>query len=149
LFRLVNAGYKVGVVRQTETAALKAVGDNKQGPFLRELKNLYTKSTFVDELVVSDIEEDTGASAGSNYLMTIVEEMRGGGGPDERVRIGIVVGINIIRIVKYKFPHCCFRLYNQLQVILFMIALKTLICEVNWRLEFCTFNRVNFFCRPH
>lgn len=88
--RLVNAGYKVGVVRQTETAALKAVGDNKQGPFLRELKNLYTKSTFVDELVVSDIEEDSGASAGSNYLMTIVEELRGGGGPDERVQIGIV-----------------------------------------------------------
>lgn len=93
IFRLVNAGYKVGVVRQTETAALKAVGDNKQGPFLRELKNLYTKSTFVDELVVSDIEEDSGASAGSNYLMTIVEELRGGGGPDERVQIGIVVRI--------------------------------------------------------
>jgi hypothetical protein len=89
--RLVNAGYKVGVVRQTETAALKAVGDNKQGPFLRELKNLYTKGTFVDEMIVSDIEEETGVSPGSNYLMCIVEEMRGGGGPDERVRVGIVV----------------------------------------------------------
>ncbi|CAO3694195.1 unnamed protein product [Umbelopsis ramanniana] len=90
--RLVNAGYKVGVVRQTETAALKAVGDNKQGPFLRELKNLYTKGTFVEEMVSADIDKDSGTSTGSssNYLMCIVEENRGGGGPDERVRVGIV-----------------------------------------------------------
>jgi DNA mismatch repair protein MSH3 len=96
--RLVNAGHKVGVVRQTETAALKAVGDNKQGPFLRELKNLYTKGTFVEEMVSADIDEDSGTSTGSssNYLMCIVEENRGGGGPDERVRVGIVVRSNAI-----------------------------------------------------
>ncbi|KAG2185327.1 hypothetical protein INT44_002117 [Umbelopsis vinacea] len=90
--RLVNAGHKVGVVRQTETAALKAVGDNKQGPFLRELRNLYTKGTFVEEMAAADIEGDSGTSpgSGSNYLMCIVEENRGGGGPDERVRVGIV-----------------------------------------------------------
>lgn len=93
VYRLVNAGYKVGVVRQTETAALKAVGENKQGPFLRELKNLYTKGTFVDEMITSDIEEESGVNQGSNYLMCIVEENRGGGGPDERVRVGIVVSL--------------------------------------------------------
>ena len=31
--RLVEAGYKVGVVRQMETAALKAVGDNRNKQF--------------------------------------------------------------------------------------------------------------------
>jgi len=35
--RLVTAGYKVGVVRQKETAALKKVGDNRNAPFTRDL----------------------------------------------------------------------------------------------------------------
>ncbi|XP_076444130.1 DNA mismatch repair protein Msh3-like [Babylonia areolata] len=47
--RLVAAGYKVGVVKQTETAALKAAGDNRSGPFTRELSALYTKSTLIGE----------------------------------------------------------------------------------------------------
>ena len=40
---------QVGVVKQTETAALKAAGDNKGGPFTRELSALYTKSTLIGE----------------------------------------------------------------------------------------------------
>ncbi|KAI9489627.1 muts domain V-domain-containing protein [Zychaea mexicana] len=93
--RLVHAGHKVGVVRQTETAALKASGSNKGGPFLRELKHLYTKGTFVDEMATSELELDDAAgssssSSTSNYLLCIVEEKRGGGGPDERVQIGLV-----------------------------------------------------------
>lgn len=35
--RLVEAGHKVGVVKQTETAALKKVGANKSAPFTRQL----------------------------------------------------------------------------------------------------------------
>ncbi|KAI9277084.1 muts domain V-domain-containing protein [Phascolomyces articulosus] len=95
--RLVHAGYKVGVVRQTETAALKASGSNKGGPFLRELKHLYTKGTFVDEMAMGsellDLDENTtsgSSTSSSNYLLCIVEEKRGGGGPDERVQIGLV-----------------------------------------------------------
>ncbi|KAI7858269.1 muts domain V-domain-containing protein [Circinella umbellata] len=96
--RLVHAGHKVGVVRQTETAALKASGTNKGGPFLRELKHLYTKGTFVDEMATGDdLELDdnnasssSGGGSSSNYLLCIVEEKRGGGGPDERVQIGLV-----------------------------------------------------------
>lgn len=42
-----EAGHKVGVVRQTETAALKAASTNKSTPFTRKLTALYTKSTFV------------------------------------------------------------------------------------------------------
>lgn len=37
---------QVGVVRQTESAALKAVGDNKSGPFTRSLTGLYTAATL-------------------------------------------------------------------------------------------------------
>jgi len=44
--RLVNAGHKVGVVRQTETAALKAEGSTKGSVFTRELVALYTKATI-------------------------------------------------------------------------------------------------------
>ncbi|KAK6179330.1 hypothetical protein SNE40_011717 [Patella caerulea] len=47
--RLVTAGYKVGVVKQMETAALKAAGDNKNTPFTRKLSALYTKSTLIGE----------------------------------------------------------------------------------------------------
>lgn len=44
--RLVEAGYKVGIVRQTETAALKKVGDNRNQPFKREVQEVYTRATI-------------------------------------------------------------------------------------------------------
>eukprot|EP01135_Chromosphaera_perkinsii_P001577 Nk52_evm47s207 gene=Nk52_evmTU47s207 len=47
--RLVNKGYKVGVVSQVETAAIKAAGDNKSAPFTRELTALYTKGTMIND----------------------------------------------------------------------------------------------------
>lgn len=37
---------QVGIVRQTETAAIKASGDNKYTPFQRRLTALYTQSTL-------------------------------------------------------------------------------------------------------
>lgn len=43
--RLISLGYKVGVVSQMETAALKKVGDNRNTPFVRELTHLYTAAT--------------------------------------------------------------------------------------------------------
>ena len=42
-------GYKVGVVKQMETAALHAVSDNKSKVFTRQLETLYTKSTLIGE----------------------------------------------------------------------------------------------------
>uniref|UniRef100_G1NWJ2 DNA mismatch repair protein n=1 Tax=Myotis lucifugus TaxID=59463 RepID=G1NWJ2_MYOLU len=78
--RLVAKGYKVGVVKQTETAALKAIGDNKSSVFSRKLTALYTKSTLIGEDVnplvqlddAIDIDElmtDTSTS----YLLCICE----------------------------------------------------------------------------
>lgn len=48
-FRLVMAGYKVGVVRQMETAAHKAASDNRNAPFERKLTEVYTRATLIGE----------------------------------------------------------------------------------------------------
>ncbi|KAG2483848.1 hypothetical protein HYH03_017301 [Edaphochlamys debaryana] len=44
--RLCRAGHRVGVVRQTETAALKAAGSNRSAPFERAVTALYTAATL-------------------------------------------------------------------------------------------------------
>lgn len=90
--RLITAGHKVGVVRQIETAALKAAGDNRNAPFVRKLTNLYTKGTYID-----DIEGLEGpapaaghASPATGYMLCITESNAKGWGNDERVHVGIV-----------------------------------------------------------
>ncbi|KAF9901347.1 Mismatch repair protein msh3 [Lobosporangium transversale] len=91
--RLVHAGYKVGVVRQMETAALKSAGDNKSAPFTRKLTNLYTRATFLESLD-RDEEQFNGSFVGrgtvSQYLMCLYEEPQGGNGADEKVRIAML-----------------------------------------------------------
>ncbi|KAJ4370640.1 Mismatch repair protein msh3 [Neocucurbitaria cava] len=90
--RLVQANHKVGVVRQLETAALKAAGDNRNAPFVRKLTNLYTKGTYVDD--VEGLEapsQGSGASAQSTgYLLCITETNAKGWGTDEKVQVGLV-----------------------------------------------------------
>lgn len=70
--RLVSAGYKVGVVKQTETAAIKAHGSNKLGPFCRGLSALYTKATMEAAEDLGGGEE--GCSSCNNYLVCVVEQ---------------------------------------------------------------------------
>ncbi|XP_034711126.1 DNA mismatch repair protein MSH3 isoform X3 [Vitis riparia] len=93
--RLVSAGFKVGVVKQTETAAIKAHGSNKLGPFCRGLSALYTKATLEAAEDVGGGEDECGSY--NNYLVCVVEkgisvenskDCGVGGGFD--VRIGIV-----------------------------------------------------------
>ncbi|KAK6250568.1 DNA mismatch repair protein MutS [Theobroma cacao] len=95
--RLVSAGYKVGVVKQTETAAIKAHGSNRVGPFCRGLSALYTKATLEAAEDVGGKEEGCGGE--SNYLVCVVEKglefsgsVSGSGAVD--VRVGIV-GVEI------------------------------------------------------
>ena len=64
VFRLVAAGYKVGVVKQTETAALKAASDKKSGPFSRELTALYTKTTLLGPDVMPPSRQGGGEAEG-------------------------------------------------------------------------------------
>ncbi|KAF9349246.1 Mismatch repair protein msh3 [Mortierella sp. AD094] len=91
--RLVHAGFKVGVVRQMETAALKSAGDNKSAPFTRKLTNLYTKATFLESLDQDDNQFQggfVGREPSSQYLMCICEQPQGGNGTDEKVKIAIL-----------------------------------------------------------
>ncbi|KAF2657313.1 DNA mismatch repair protein MSH3 [Lophiostoma macrostomum CBS 122681] len=89
--RLVQANHKVGVVRQIETAALKAAGDNRNTPFVRKLTNLYTKGTYVDDIEGLD---SAGAAPNSNqstgYLLCLTETNAKGWGTDEKVHVGLV-----------------------------------------------------------
>lgn len=71
--RLVEAGYKVGVVRQIETAALKAHGANKAGPFTRSLSALYTRATLEAAEALGGGEVD-GNSRLNSYLLCVVEQ---------------------------------------------------------------------------
>ncbi|GAB2265214.1 Mismatch repair protein msh3 [Dionaea muscipula] len=85
--RLVSQGYKVGVVKQTETAAIKAHGSNKVGPFCRGLSALYTKATIEAAEDLGGGEEGCGSL--NNYLFCVVEgEVGVESGFD--VRIGLV-----------------------------------------------------------
>lgn len=93
--RLIANGYKVGVVRQVETAALKAAGDNKNAPFGRKLTNLYTKGTYIDDIdgmEGSDLSSGAGSGGAPNtgFLLCITEKPGGGSGTDEKVHVGIV-----------------------------------------------------------
>ena len=90
--RLVAAGHKVGVVRQLETAALKAAGDNRNAPFVRKLTNLYTKGTYIDDVegLEGPVEGPNGGAPATGYLLCITENNVKGWGTDEKVHVGIV-----------------------------------------------------------
>lgn len=89
--RLVDAGHKVGVVRQLETAALKAAGDNRNTPFVRKLTNLYTKGTYIDEIEGLEAPSATSTTApAAGYLLCITESNAKGWGTDEKVHVGIL-----------------------------------------------------------
>ena len=90
--RLVGAGYKVGVVRQLETAALKAAGDNRNAPFVRKLTNVYTKGTYIDDVegLEAPVSAPTGGAPATGYLVCITESNAKGWGTDEKVHVGIL-----------------------------------------------------------
>jgi len=90
--RLVGAGHKVGVVRQLETAALKAAGDNRNTPFVRKLTNLYTKGTYIDDAegLEAPIGAPSGGAPATGYLVCITENNAKGWGTDEKVHVGLV-----------------------------------------------------------
>lgn len=45
----------MGVVKQTETSAIKASGTSRNSLFTRQLSGLYTKSTLVGEGILIDL----------------------------------------------------------------------------------------------
>ncbi|KAJ1974562.1 Mismatch repair protein msh3, partial [Dimargaris verticillata] len=88
--RLVWAGYKVGVVRQTETAALKSTGPDKYAPFKRQLDELYTLGTWIDSS--SDLGLCEPEAIAPAYLLCLVERPLTSIASDwDRVEIGLVL----------------------------------------------------------
>lgn len=91
----------MGVVKQTETAALKAVSDKKSGPFTRELTALYTRTTLLGPDVRSpsgqateglmEEEEEEGL-----WMMCVCEDVKAkgkhGAGKNAPTTIGFLVG---------------------------------------------------------
>ncbi|ORZ31484.1 muts domain V-domain-containing protein [Catenaria anguillulae PL171] len=69
--RLVRAGHKVGLVQQTETAALKAAGSNARTPFTRQVTRVYTQATLIDELGDDEVDDEHVAGGGLAYIMVL------------------------------------------------------------------------------
>ncbi|EIW60757.1 mismatch repair protein MSH3 [Trametes versicolor FP-101664 SS1] len=84
--KLLSHGYKVGIVEQTETAALKKAGETRNELFGREVTHMYTAATFVDDLNSVDELDPNSAPP----LMCFLEEPKGGMGTDERVTIAMI-----------------------------------------------------------
>ena len=86
--RLVDAGHKVAVVGQTETAAIKKF-QKSGGLFAREITALYTKATMIDEVqgpsgrskgrgnaqnqLISDKKQSTGSQEVGKFIMCVWE----------------------------------------------------------------------------
>ncbi|XP_068422970.1 DNA mismatch repair protein Msh3 [Clinocottus analis] len=70
--RLVSRGHKVGVVKQTETSAIKASGANRNALFSRQLSALYTKSTLVGE-DVNPLCSDVEGLSPDSFLLCVSE----------------------------------------------------------------------------
>ncbi|KAI0668532.1 muts domain V-domain-containing protein [Trametes maxima] len=87
LKKLLSQGYKVGIVEQTETAALKKAGDTRYELFEREVTHMFTAATFVDDLNSVDELDPNSAPP----LMCLLEEPKGGLGTDEHVRMALIV----------------------------------------------------------
>uniref|UniRef100_A0A7N9AQC6 DNA mismatch repair protein MSH3 n=1 Tax=Mastacembelus armatus TaxID=205130 RepID=A0A7N9AQC6_9TELE len=97
--RLVSHGHKVGVVKQTETSAIKASGANKNTLFTRQLSALYTKSTLVGEDVnpvcrLGDVEEggsgDVVLDPPDSFLLCISENW-------DKLRKQLTVGLVVMQ----------------------------------------------------
>ncbi|KAL6960131.1 Mismatch repair protein msh3 [Sarracenia purpurea var. burkii] len=94
--RLVSAGYKVGVVKQSETAAIKAHGSNRLGPFCRGLSALYTKATLEAAEDIGNGEEGCGSC--NNYLICVVEKRVIVDSAECRIESGFDVRIGIVAV---------------------------------------------------
>lgn len=84
--RLVHAGYKVGVISQNETAALKKASDKASKLFERKLTAVYTKGTFMADGKLNALMFGAGGKSTANaptYIMAILEVHREDGGGDD------------------------------------------------------------------
>ncbi|KAM4638527.1 DNA mismatch repair protein Msh3 isoform 3-T6 [Amazona ochrocephala] len=100
-YRFFGEDAEVGVIKQMETAALKAAGENKSSLFSRKLTALYTKSTLIGEDVNPLLKlddsldvEDVTTDVPDNYLLCICEN---GENLKDKKKGDIVIGITAIQ----------------------------------------------------
>lgn len=90
-----HANQQVGIVRQIETAAVKAAGDNKYSPFERKLTALYTAATL-------DAGEKADKIGGEGHLGLMgapLGQVVGG------VNLGVMhTGVGMVCITQLKSP---------------------------------------------
>ncbi|XP_034241241.1 DNA mismatch repair protein Msh3-like [Thrips palmi] len=87
--RLVEKGHKVGIVKQVETAALKAMSDNKSAPFTRKLQHLFTRATLIGEDVDSIDQQTLSEGISAGHIFCFYEEKI-----DQKVSNIVFVAVN-------------------------------------------------------
>ena len=88
--RIVEAGYKVGVVRQMESAASKAVSANKSKAFDRSLCEVYTKATIpVEDVDILGMQHSL-APNNAVYLLAVAESQGDAPAGDGGVTVGMM-----------------------------------------------------------
>ncbi|CAO2044280.1 unnamed protein product [Urochloa humidicola] len=125
--RLVAAGHKVGVVRQTETAAIKASAAAHKGggaagaPFARGLSAVYTRATI--EAAAGELEGGGAApEEASRYLICVVDkEVEATGREGLEVKVGVVaIEVSTGEVVHGEFMDTASR--NGLEAVLLGLA---------------------------
>ncbi|GMM34874.1 mismatch repair protein [Saccharomycopsis crataegensis] len=70
LKKLISQGLKVGVVEQTETAAVKSLSSGKNSLFERKLTNVYTSATYIED----EMEDGVFGTKGGDCVVAIMED---------------------------------------------------------------------------
>jgi len=90
LRKLVRFGYKVGIVNQLETSAIKAESSSKNKPFVRELTKIYTKSTFIDDISYDNDSSLENQSLSSTLVCIYENNKKNPSALIEKTQISIV-----------------------------------------------------------
>ncbi len=112
--RLVSAGYEVGIVSQTETAAIKASdAKTRSQPFKRELTQRFTPATIEaiqpDSMCIADTRV-TSNERNSSYVVCVMEGEEIGG-KKNCMSIGMVaVECSTGSILQARFDDCAMRM---------------------------------------
>jgi DNA mismatch repair protein MSH3 len=91
LQRLLGQGLKVGVIKQTETAAIKTVDGNKNSLFERKLTGVYTRATYMDdEMLKMQLGGGSRGDERGQYIICIDELAFPAGGRTTKGTISFV-----------------------------------------------------------
>lgn len=82
--RLVDGGYKVGVISQAETAALKKAGDTASKLFQRTLSAVYSKGTIIADGTLVGSPSQATSRAPASHIMAVREVVETGAKDNEK-----------------------------------------------------------------